>query len=434
VFLFLLNTRANPIENVQTRTYMGDELMKILMMSDLYPPVIGGGEIHVQALSRALRKRGHEVAVCTIGNSRPTVSHCTTEEGIRVYRMEGVFQKMPFLFKDPTRRWHPPIPDPLLTREINKIIRKEKPNVLHAHGWILCSYLPLERKFAIPLILTLHSYGFICPKKNLMRGNTICKEPFTEGCVACGSQSYGFIKSFFAYRGVKSTRDKLALVNKFIAVSSFVKEVYSKHLDIDDKRIIVIPNFYDSGQKDIDDVDLVESANLPEDFILFVGALTPFKGVDTLIKAYDKMGDKTKLVLIGTQHPGYNYTKRRGVTVIENASRRTVLRAYSKCRLVVIPSIWPEPFGLVALEAMSYSKPIVASRVGGLQEVVVDGVTGILVPPSNPRKLAEAITKILQDTDMCQKMGGLGYKRLITLFSVDQVVSKVENIYESAIA
>lgn len=408
--------------------------MKILMLTDFYPPVIGGMERHVQSLSRALSKRGHKVAVCTVDNSRLAVNPHTDEQEIRVYRITGLFQKMPFLFKDPKRRWPPPVPDPLLTKQIGKIIRKEEPDVLHTHGWILCSYLPLERKFAIPLVTTLHTYGFICPKRNLLWGNKICEEPFTDRCVGCGSRSFGFIKSFFAYFGLKSNRDKLKLVDKFIAVSSFVKEAHSKYLAIGDERIVVIPNFYECDQDRIDDQRLVESPDLPEDFILFVGALTPSKGVDILIKAYQRLGIKTKLVLIGTRHPTYNYTGIRGVKVIENAPRKTVLAAYSKCRLVVIPSIWPEPFGLVTLEAMSHSKPVVASRTGGLPDIVVDGATGILVPPGDLRKLVEAITRMLGDTDMCKRMGNLGYMRLITSFSTYQVISKVENIYQSLVA
>lgn len=411
--------------------FWGKSFMKILMLSDFYPPVITGGGRHVEALSVALKRRGHDVAVCTVGSNSLRASGHSVEKGIRVFRMKGLWQKMPFLFEDSKRRWHPPVQDPMLTREITKIIKKETPDVVHAHGWILSSYLPLDKKFAIPLVLTLHGYGLICPKKNLMRGSELCA--CSARCIGCGSKQYGFIKSFFANLGVKLTKKKIESIDMFIAVSSFVKEVHLKRLNINENRIVVIPNFYDSNQDYFDQFRSLESQALPEDFILFVGVLAPFKGVDTLIKAYERMDTKTNLVVIGVKHPCYNYVRKKGVTIIENASRRTVLTAYSNCRLVVSPSIWPEPFGLVALEAMSFSKPIVASRVGGLQEVVVDGVTGILVPPGDPGKLAESVTRMLQNPDMCQKMGNLGYKRLITSFSTGQVVPKIENIYESII-
>jgi glycosyltransferase involved in cell wall biosynthesis len=92
---------------------------------------------------------------------------------------------------------------------------------------------------------------------------------------------------------------------------------------------------------------------LPEDFILFIGALAPNKGVDILIEAYRKIETETELLLIGAKRPDYSYESTKNITVIEDASQQIVTEAYSRCKFVVIPSIWPERFGVVALEAMS---------------------------------------------------------------------------------
>jgi len=401
--------------------------MKLLMLSDFYPPNIGGMERHVQSLSRELSKRGHEVTVCTIGH--PGLPEYEEEGGVKIYRLEGLFQKVPFLYKDPARRFHPPTRDWLITRKLAQIIKQEKPDIIHAHGWILHSVIPLRKRAKIPLVVTLHNYGFLCPKQGLLTNKkATCDEPFTRNCLVCGKDIYSsVIKLLAAYYGVKVNRDRLKLMDKFIAVSSFVKEVHAKHLSLSDKDIVMIPNFYDH---DID-VQREEAAGLPQDFILFVGAFIPNKGVDILIEAYQKLNTQTKLVLIGYVHPDYRYKRTENILVIENAPHGAVMQAMSKCRFAVFPSIWPEPSTTVAFEAMSQRKAVIASDVGGLRDIVVDGETGILVPPNDSDRLAEAISYLLQTPEQASQMGAKGYERFMENYTPDVVIPKIIGLYES---
>lgn len=401
--------------------------MKILILSDLYPPIIGGQERHAQSLSRELSKRSHEVTVCTIGYQG--LSEYEEEGGVKIYRVQGFFQKIPLLFKDPTRRWHPPVRDWLVTNHLRHILEEVRPDIIHAHGRILYSALALKRRFDIPIVVTLHSYALLCPKTNLMRGNTICDKPFTRDCIACSKDSYGLPKSLFAYYGTRVGKGRLRLVDKFIAVSSFVKEVHAKYLGLSDKDIVMIHNFCDpdtgsQGEK-------VE--NLPEDFTLFVGALIPGKGVNVLIEAFQKLRTKTKLVLIGGTHPDYRYQSTKNIRVIKNAPHHAVMEAMSKCRFTIVPSIWPEAFALVTIEAMSQRKAIIASNVGGLKEAVVDGETGILVSHNNSDKLADAIFCLLENPEVASRMGESGYRIFIENYIPDAVIPKIIEVYESLI-
>lgn len=397
--------------------------MKILMLSDFYPPVIGGLERHVQLLSEGLTKRGHKVTVCTIGHKR--LPDFKVENDVKVLRLRGFFQRIPFLFKDSERKHHPPIKDWMVTKELEKIIEMEKPDIIHVHGLILYSILPLREKNNIPLVVTLHDYGFFCPKRTLLTNNVERCKPLTKRCIICGRENYGLMKSFFAYYGVKLNKNKLKFVDKFIAVSPFVKDVHSKHLNLV-KEISIVPNFHEMEKRNL---KLKEAGTFPNDFILFVGALSSHKGVDSLINAYNRLNTETSLVLIGRTDADHSYNSTENRMIIENARYETVMEAYSKSRFVIIPSIWPDPCPTAAFEAMSCKKAIIASDIGGLSDIIVNRKTGILVPFNNSKKLAEAIDYLLKRPSRANEMGENGFKRFKRNYASSIIVPKIERVY-----
>lgn len=399
--------------------------MKILILSDSYPPILGGVANHVQMLSTELSKRGHEVVIGTL--SQLDLPKCEEKDGCKIYRLEGFFQKVPFLYKDPKRKIHAPATDWLLTRKLAQLIKQENPDVIHAHGMILYSVFPLVKKFQAPLIGTLHSYDFLCPRATLMRGDSICDHPLTKDCIRCISDTHGPIRALAAYYGAKINKNKLKSVDRLIAVSLSVKEAYIKHLGLKDEDIIVVPNFYEPDRNE----GVNQDANLPDDFVLFVGWLMPHKGVDVLIDAYQKLDTPTKLVLVGIKHPDYNYKGSGNIVVIENAPRNIVMQAMSRCRFAIFPSIWPDPCPTVAFEAMSCKKAVIASKIGGLKDIVVDGNTGILVPPGDPDSLGEAIFYLLQNPKRGLEMGQSGYERWMKTYTLDAVIPALVDTYEA---
>ena len=401
--------------------------MKIMMLSDLYPPFIGGVERHVQSLSMQLSKRGHEVFVCTIGQQ--DLPGYEEKNGVRVYRLEGLFQKIPLLYRDPARKGHPPIQDWLISKRLAQMIERERPDIIHAHGWMVYSVLPLRKSFKIPLVYTMHGYRLFCPKMTLMKKNTICDNPLTRHCILCMCPDQGLQRALFTYAGVKANIRKLKSVDTFIAVSDFVKDAYEKHLRLNGIKIITIPNFYDQNTDD----EKVKVDNLPDDFVLFVGQLMSHKGVEVLIKAYQKLDAKTKLLIIGVEHPDYCYQDTENVLIIKNAPHSAVMGAMSKCRFLVVPSICAESASTVAREAMSQRKAVIASDIGGLKEAVVDGETGILVPPGDADKLAEALSYLLQSPETDSRMGESGYRRFMANYTSDVVIPEIIELYESLI-
>jgi len=100
------------------------------------------------------------------------------------------------------------------------------------------------------------------------------------------------------------------------------------------------------------------------------------------------------------------------------------IRAYSASRIVVVPSVWHEPFGLVAVEAMAASRPVVASRTGGLADIIVDGETGLLVPPNDPAALADAIARLLAEPDTRARMGAAGRLRAELYYDWEAIINR----------
>jgi len=113
--------------------------------------------------------------------------------------------------------------------------------------------------------------------------------------------------------------------------------------------------------------------------------------------------------------------------------QKNVMEYVAAFDVFVLPSVL-EGFGIVLLEAMALKKPIVASRVGGIPEVVEDGVTGLLVPPGDPKSLARALVRLLRDPPTRFRMGQAGRQRLETYFTLEQTMAKLQGLYRSLVS
>ena len=141
--------------------------MRIMMITYGYPPVIGGAEQHIRNLSAELASRGHEVSVITLWHEG--LSEFEIDQGVRVYRIRGTVHRIAkLIYKEPGRVYAPPFPDPEVTMAIWKIVRKERPEIVHAHNWLLHSFLPIKSISGAKVVESLHSYGLVCAKWNLL--------------------------------------------------------------------------------------------------------------------------------------------------------------------------------------------------------------------------------------------------------------------------
>ncbi len=403
--------------------------MRILMLTQFYPPFIGGEERHVRNLSLRLAARGHQVAVATLGGD--DLPEFEVDQGVRVYRMRGTMQRMRWLFSDDSRRHAPPFPDPELTLALRGIVARERPQIVHAHNWLVFSYLPLRPLVAAPLVLTVHDQSVVCPKKKLIRGDAICAGPALRACVGCAGAHYGMAKGLpvIAAHRTMALLERGA-VDMFVPVSRAVAE---------DNRLLggplpvqVIPNFVpdDIGAPAAEPHPLL--AQLPdEEFLLFVGAFGRYKGLDVLLRAYARLRGAPPLVIIGYHTPEYPIRTTDfppGVTVLRDWPHEAVMQAWRRCMLGIVPSTWSEPCPTVAMEAMAVGKPLIATSLGGLTDLVDDGETGLLVPPEDEGALGRAIERLASDPQLRARMGQAGLRK-VTAFQAGAVVGRIEQLY-----
>lgn len=150
--------------------------MRILLLAQFFPPDIGGEEQHVFNLANTLADRGHGVAVAT-QQMAGVLDEEVLPSGVRVHRFATMAMRLPGVYST-TRPHHPPVPDPLGVRELARIVRRERPDVIHAHNWAVNSALALRRHSAtgprFGLVLTLHDYSQVCATKQLMRADSVC--------------------------------------------------------------------------------------------------------------------------------------------------------------------------------------------------------------------------------------------------------------------
>ena len=402
--------------------------MRILLLSQFYPPIAGGEERHVRTLAMALRRRGHTVSVVTLWFP----GACDTEitDDITVYRIKGSLQRLSGLFVENERRHAPPFPDPGLVAALHRIVAQFKPDVVHAHNWLVDSFLPLKSWSGASLVVTLHDYSLICPKKNLMHDGEVCDGPRLAKCCHCAGDHYGTIKGVVTALGnFGSSYIARRIVDKFLAVSRSV----ARHNRLAEFGINheVITNFIP------DDVAVLSSdidpciGKLPNEYILFVGDLNRVKGVPVLLDAYAGLKDAPPLVLIGRRGVDMPDILPPNVHQFGVWSHQAIMHAWHNCLFGVAPSTAPEACATVLMEAMASGKPVVSTNTGGTPDIIADGSTGILVPPDDVGALRNALQELLTNRDIITRMGQNGREH-VARFKSGSVVPRIEQVYHTA--
>ena len=404
---------------------------RILMAVDFYRPFIGGAERQVEILSKQLHGRGYEMAVATMWHEG--LARREDDEGVELHRLTALSTRTARFSGDPNRRYHPPFPDPVMALELRRLIKRFKPDLVHAHGWIAYSCAAALLGSDVPLLISVRDYGYTCATRTMLYDGRTCDGPSPLKCLGCASEKYGRLKATAAVGGVFAGRP---LLTRKIAgahsITSFVQTVTRRDLlhESSESRGTLVPDFVipsflevTGGQSSLGDA-------LPaEPYILFVGALQAHKGINVLLEAYSRLEVKPPLVLIGTRWPDTPAFP-PGVTVLENVPHAGVMAAWDRCLFGVVPSVWPEPLGVVSLEAMSRSKAVIGSAVGGITDIVVDGETGYLTEPGDATELATRMAELIADPELRDRFGKAGKVR-IQLFTSESVLPRFERLYDS---
>ena len=218
------------------------------------------------------------------------------------------------------------------------------------------------------------------------------------------------------------------------------------------KKITVINNGFPMDEFDVDQprlrADLREKLGLGDAFVVGCVGRIKFvrKGQEILVQAaalLEAKGIHAKYLIVGTAFPGNEEHLTRLRTLVQElrlehcvvwAGEMSDPRpAYAAMDVLVLPSAQPEPFGGVVMEGMAMGVPVIATNIGGSVEQVADGVTGFLIPPADPAALAEKIEILFHDPAMRARMSAAGPARIVSSFSIDDMVRKFERLYAPAV-
>lgn len=409
--------------------------MRVLLLAQFFPPDVGGEERHVFNLANALAERGHEVAVAS-QRIAGVPDRETLASGVRVHRFATAAMRLPGVYST-SRTHHPPLPDPLGVRALSRITRQERPQVVHAHNWIVNSALPLRLSPPGPrfgLVLTLHDFSHVCATKRLMRMGSACEGPAVARCLHCASAHYGTAVGSVTAAATALMRPwKKRAVDHVVCVSNAVAS--GNHIPAG-PDVSVIPNFVPdevvlgragaAAQGRGDDMP----PGLPEgDFLLFVGELSGDKGVPTLLRAYESLGrGRPPLLLVGRRMPDTPARFPDGARACPQWSHDHVMAAFRRCRAAVLPSVCLDACPTTVLEAMASGRPVVATTTGGIVDMITDGESGLLVPPGDEGALAVAVARLLNDAGLRARLAAGALDR-VQRFTASSVVERLEAVY-----
>lgn len=398
--------------------------MRILLLAQFFPPIIGGEERHVANLAGILAQRGHDVHVGTFDiGAEPEAP-----EGVTVHRLAHLGAKLPGLYPTADRPLALPVPDPLTTRDLRALVRRVRPDVVHAHNWIVNSWLAVPGSGRLPLVLSLHDYGHVCPTKRLVRDGQLCPGPELRACLSCAGDHYGtpargaIMQA--AVRGGRPVRERR--VDLFAPVSRFVAA--ANGFDPDDARSEVVPNF-------VPDALLERAAVAPRDpelpegpYVFFAGDLSEQKGVDVLLEAWRRLPDtRPELVLVGRPDADLGPLP-DGVHVHHRWEHDRVVSGFAHATAAALPSTWPDPCPTTVLEALALGAPLATTDRGGIADMVAHERSGLVVPPGDPAALAEALGRLLGDADLRTRLRA-GGRDAVRPYLASSVATQLEAIY-----
>lgn len=380
--------------------------MKILVAHNTYH-YRGGEDTVVDAEIALLNKHGHEVVL---------------------YRRDNAdIERMP--------RWRAGLDTLWSARTVDDIGRLQasfRPDLIHAHNTfplISPSLYGIAHTLRIPVVQTLHNFRLICPQAMLTRSGRSCNDcvgrwPWRGVLHRCYRDSYAqtaATASMLALHRLAGTWSRK--VSRYIVLNKMCRDMFIRG-GLPAEKLCIKPNF-------------VESQGTPDweqrHGALFIGRLSPEKGVDTLARALQRLPGvhidiygKGPLQSLVEQSEGMNY---QGFLGSDELHRRLSEAAY-----LVMPSTGIESFGLVAIEAFACGTPVIASRHGGLREIVEHKRNGLLVSPGDAEELAWAIDYAQQHPEEMRRMGMEAYQSYSKHYTPERNYEQLMTIYDEALA
>ncbi len=329
-----------------------------------------------------------------------------------------------------SRSWH---------QEFKSILRRVQPDVVHVHNFFSVlspSIYYACKEEGVPVVQTLHNYRLACPAASFYRDGKICEEclesgPFHAVKYGCYRESKLGTAALAAMIEVhKRKKTWTEMVDCYIALTEFARDKMIQ-AGLPAEKIRVKPNFVlpDPGPR---------KGN--GDYALFVGRLVDLKGVGTLVKAWSKLPGSIPLVIAGDgpyrpeMEKLISELKLQNIDYRGRLSRQDTLAAMKGARFLMFPSEWYEGFPVTIAESFACGVPVLCSRLGGMQEIVEDGSTGLHFTPSDPADMAEKVQWAWSHPEETSTMGFRARSEFEAKYSAERNFGMLTEIYDSVIS
>lgn len=388
----------------------------------------GGAALSVQIVVQGLLERGHDVTVITTHAGRGLVRENVRD--VTVYRLnpcnlywignknhQPQWKKVLWQLVD---TWNP-----LVFRLVRGILEEEQPDIIHVNklrGLSPSVWAAAALSVGVPTLQTCRDYELMSPQGTLTgRVGTWAKERHSL------MRPYQWIRA-------ECSRPVAAAT----APSRYALDMLTTHGFFPEAAKFVIPNSHGLTVEQLDQrVELFSAGDSPSRTVrlLYLGRLEVIKGVDLLCAAFERcanLNPKIRLDIAGwgTLEPALRqrYGSHPRITFHGSVFGEKKARLLTRADAVIVPSTWPEVFGVVVAEAYAYGKPAIASRAGGIPEIVEDGVTGFLVPTSGVDTLAGALCHAIEKRSEMAAMAADCF-RAARKYARDIVVDKYVSVY-----
>ena len=319
-------------------------------------------------------------------------------------------------------------------KKMQALLEKERPDIVHFHNiyhQLTPAIIKVARDFGCKTVLTAHDYKIVCPSYSMLRDGKVC-----DSCIT------GTVFNAFRYRCQDGSASKSLLLSLeatwqyiaknyqaldvIVSPSEFLRGVIKRTLP--DSRIDVIVNGIDDSLP-VDDI-------ADKGYLLFVGRLSREKGAESLLRAHQQMASKIPLKIVG-HGPLYNqlieqYPNAEFLGYVQQGEGLDHLIKHA--RAVIVPSECYENCSMSVLEAMSFARPVIGARIGGIPEQIRDGVDGVLFEPGNVEELASVLDDFAQRPEKAHLMGRNARERLCEKYALRKHMDTLLNLYQELLS
>lgn len=397
--------------------------MKILLVNSIFKPYIGGGaEIVFEDHVYGFKERGYDVEVLTLAKDG-TYSEDIIDE-VKIFRIpvrnlywpdpqskrKGIVRKL----------WHVlDIYNIAMKHNVSKVIKESAPDLIVCHNipGFSVSIWSVAKGLNIPIVQVLHDLSFLCPGSNMFKGDAPCNGQ----CLVCKCMRY------FHPRISRN-------VDAVIGVSDFVLNRFNQYGYFKNAFKCVINNY---RELNLAEITLRKNENLFN--IGYIGVLSKVKGVELLIRQFMDIDNPQMRLLIAGIGISVYYEER--LKKIASVDKRIKFLGYTKqteffsqIDVLVVPSIWPDTFPTVAIESCACFVPVIASKEGGLPEIVHDGRNGILFDVFVDGAIKKSILKLYNDRQLYSNLKENCRNEILDLLDKERVFNQYSEVFNKVIS